>query len=60
VHFDPGSLLRTPTDGSRSARHVTSSLQWIAVRDCMGTAEDTQVRLYELVLENGRSASPFV
>ena len=26
----------------------------------MGTAEDTQVRLYELVLENGRSASPFV
>jgi glutathione S-transferase len=26
----------------------------------MGTAEHTQVGLYELVLENGRSASPFV
>ena len=26
----------------------------------MGAADDTQVRLYELVLENGRSASPFV
>jgi glutathione S-transferase len=26
----------------------------------METAEDTQVRLYELVLENGRSASPYV
>jgi glutathione S-transferase len=26
----------------------------------MGTPADTQVRLYELVIENGRSASPFV
>src|SRR5579864_6278963 len=46
--------------GSASACHVVLCHVWGAVRGSMGIAEETQVRLYELVLENGRSASPFV